>query len=325
MALFRLALALLGLPLFVFAALAAFWAFRQAGLDGAVLMLEFRRLGEYPELAALPVFAAAALMIDRASVPAELNRCADTQGALASVAIGLAAPGLTLLVFAAAAAILAPATAPEHADLLRAGLPAALGALSIALAIELLNGRLDFRTIQDQGRSALRFFWPAFALLLLLYLEWLNAITVAALLFTWSLKARRRRVAWDHIPKVFAEAAVRTMPSLLVLGLSLAASATWQHRVNWPGVVFDDFLTLAIGQGIVCLLSAAAAALTATMIRHSLAAMALIAPPAIVLAQTINLSLLLQGLGLAVAIALGTRTGVQRAGQNAPCLSEQAR
>jgi hypothetical protein len=156
-------------------------------------------------------------------------------------------------------------------------------------------------------------------LLSLLYLDWLNPFAVSALLLTWSLTAHGSRMEWKGVGNVLVEAAVRTMPSLLILGLSIALSAIWQHRLVLPAVVVDGSLTVGIGQGMVWLFGAAVAVITAAMLRHGLAAMALLAPPAVLLAQTIDLSLLLQGPGLAAAIALGTRIGINRADRRGSC------
>lgn len=312
MAILQFVLALLGLPLFVVAALGALWSFWHAGLDSTVIMLEFRRLAEFPALAALPLFTAVGLILQRESSVARVVRHARVLGPLSGLVPGLLSPGLTLLIFAAAAALLAPGTAPGHAELLQAGLPLVAIALAVVLVRRILSPSTTLKELRRDGLGALSLAWPAAVMLGLLYASWSSPLAVAALLLVWVVldpMMLRGRVRRTLAPELIVEAVVRSMPAVLVLGLTLAWVALWQHRLGLPGAGTDGALINGVIQISTWLLSVAAAALAGVLIRHALAAMALIAPPAIVLAQATALDLVTLGVGLAVATAVGTELG----------------
>lgn len=307
-------LALLGLPLFALVALSGLSAVRQAGLDEAAFMLEFSRLAEVPELAALPLLSAAGLMLARDPALARWVQRGQAQALVPSVVVSLAPPGLGLLVFAAAASLLVPGASPGHPELLQAGLIVAAIATTIvttililfALLTERIRGPLVPINLRREVRAVLGLVWPPAVLLCLLYVDWVSPIAVAALVFAWVALDQvvlRGRIALARVPELVVEAVVRTMPAVLILGLMVAAMALWQHRLGWPqgeGLVFALVIQTSAG---VC--SALAAVATGFLIGRGIAAMALIAPPAILLAQASDLDLVVQALVLTVALALG--------------------
>lgn len=68
------ALALVGVPLFVVLGAAALVATRAAELDPALLMVEFARLASSPNLVAIPLFVLAGTVLERGGAPARLVR-----------------------------------------------------------------------------------------------------------------------------------------------------------------------------------------------------------------------------------------------------------
>ncbi|NDY94826.1 hypothetical protein [Wenzhouxiangella limi] len=314
MAVLILALALIGLPLFAVAAFGALWAFRQAGLDSAVLMLEFHRLAEFPELAALPLLVAAGLMVQRDPAVAALLQRGDARSPLAVLLAGVIAPGLTLLVFAVAAAALVPVTAPNHAELLRAALPV----VAIALAVKLLSspGR---RNLPGVSGSALRVLVPPAILVGLFYAPGLNPIPVAALVLAWvalDSMVLRRQLGVAEIATIVIDAVVRSAPALLVLGLAIAWISVGQHRWVLPGDGSAGLVSNVLLQVAVWTFSAALTVIAGAMIRHPTVTMALLAPPGVLVAQASGLSLILQGLGMAIALSLADplRKSLRRSG-----------
>lgn len=310
MAILRLIFALVRLPLFALTALAVFWAFRQSGLDSTVLMLEFHRLSEFPELAALPLLSAAGLILARDPVVARVVRHSGGSRTFTALGCALVAPGMGLLVFATAGAILAPATAPGHPEFLRAALPVAGAVLAAASTMKLMDQSLNPGPVWRDWRDGIGRFWPAIAMASLFYGGWLNPVAVAALVLIWVLAVRLvrgDRTPWIHVARLFGAAAVRTMPAVLILGLSIAWASLWQHRRVLPLQTLDGSLSGGLAQTAIWLLCAAAAALLAIVVPNRLAVMALLAPPAILLAQASGLGLLVQGLGLAGSIALGAQ------------------
>ncbi|MFW5815357.1 MAG: hypothetical protein ACOCVP_00750 [Wenzhouxiangella sp.] len=301
-----LLLALIGLPLFALVALSGLSAFRQAGLDEAAFMLEFNRLAEVPELAVLPMFSAAGLILARDPRVARLVRCGQAQEAVSAVVLGLVAPGLGLLVFAAAAALLVPEGSPGHATLLRVGLLVAAIVSAFAFLTGRLSGPSGRADLRRQGRAALGVVWPPAALVGLLYVGWPNPIAVAALVFVWVTLDQavfRGRMSRAHVPELVVAGVVRTIPAVLILGLTIAATALWQHRLSWPqgeGVMFALISQTSAAAG-----SALVAVAAGFLISRAIAATALVAPGAILLAQASGLDLLVQGLVLSVAVALG--------------------
>lgn len=303
-------LALIGLPLFALVALGGMSAFRQLGLDEAALMLEFSRLAEVPELAALPLLSAAGLLLARDPAVARWVQRGQVQELLPTLVLGLAPPGFGLLIFTAASGLLVPEASPGHAELLRAGLLLAAVGMTIIIALAVLTQRLREplgpADLRREARAAPGLVWPPAVLLCLLYADWVSPIAVAALVFAWVALDQvvlRGRIALARVPELVVEAVVRTMPAVLTLGLMVAAMALWQHRLGWPqgeGVVFA--LIVQTGAGVCSALVAAAAGF---LIGRGLAAMALIAPPAILLAQASDLDLVVQALVLTVALALG--------------------
>ncbi len=308
MAILLLVLALIGLPLFAVAAVATLWAFRQAGLDSAVLMLEFHRLAEYPELAALPLLSAAGLILRLETPVAALLQRPEATGSSARMLADLLAPGTSLLVFAAACAILAPGTAPGHAELLRAGLlVAALVAMVVAATWGFRRSSRPGRLL-GQVKAVLGLAWPAAALVSLLYTGWLNPVTVAALVLAAVVLDSlllRPRMEWSQLPSLAMEGVIGTMPALLILGLAIAWVSIWPQGSMISGEWIDGVRSTGFGPPITWLVCAAMSVIAGIVIGNRLAAMALIAPPAILLAQASGLDLLFQGPGLVLALALG--------------------
>ncbi|SDE36899.1 TRAP transporter large permease [Desulfuromonas thiophila] len=89
-------LTLLGMPLFAVIGAAALWAFHLAGVDLAVVLIEFYRIAEMPVLLAIPLFTLAGYLLSESGAPARLV-------ALSQALLGWLPAGLALVALAASA------------------------------------------------------------------------------------------------------------------------------------------------------------------------------------------------------------------------------
>jgi tripartite ATP-independent transporter DctM subunit len=90
------ALALLGAPLFAVIAASALWGFYHAGIDPAVVAIEFYRIAEMPVLLAIPLFTFAGYLLSECHAPSRLVRLTRAllgwlPGGLAVVALAVCA------------------------------------------------------------------------------------------------------------------------------------------------------------------------------------------------------------------------------------------
>ncbi len=274
-----------------------------AGFDSLVLMLEFRRLAEFPILAAVPLWLLAWQLHCALARP---GAAAPAAGPWQALALALLAPGLMLLLYAVAAEALAPLQAPAYEQLLRAAL---LPALLAALVAGVLGGRPGRRA--GCSRLAVVGGWqgtPALGLLLLLYTGWLPAQALAALL-----------VGWLAVQAVLIQRRLR-LTELSVLAVQGTTAGGLTVLLFWLALVGSSFATdllpvqaLAVIAPVVLLVVMAAAGWwLGRLLNNELFAMAMLAAPAVVMGNAASVDPVWMGLALSSAIALGGWLGRDR-------------
>lgn len=286
-----------GLAAFCLAGALAWFAWQRAGFDSLVLMLEFRRLFEIPELAALPLLLVAQRLY--ADLQGGLPRPTRSNALLAGSML-LLAPGVVLLMFALAAAVLAPAFAPGHEQLLRAGLVPAL----ILMGAGLLSARLSGQRPRFPAPRRFIRQLPLLLLCGLFYTGWTDPASAAALLLSWVgagvvLYGRPRLAALSALPGQVVRAGAAGLPAVLWLGLMLSWAAATR---DMGGVFFGTALPVWMLLPVLVI----AGLTVGRALGSGLSAVALLAPPAILLALSAGLGLVTTGIVLTTSIVLGT-------------------
>ena len=280
---------------FVLAGLLAASAWWRAGFDSLVMLLEFRRLGEVPELAALPLLMVAYAMY------AQLKFSLPGTGSLQTarlVSVALLAPGSMLLLFAVAGAVLAPRLSPGYDQLLRAGLVPGLILGCIAI-LPALRGDGSIRSLPFARLSGRL---PLLLLLVLLYTHWVPPVTVAALLLTWvtaEFVLIYPRAGIVGALRLAVRAMAAGMPAVVVLGLMLSWAAVTQ------GQGFGLF-GQTLPAGLFWLVLTAMGLVGGWLLGDGYAGMGLLAAPAILLALASGVGLVPTAIVLTAAIALGS-------------------
>lgn len=217
-------LALVGLPLFAVLALISITLLRSIELEPILLLMEFQRLGELPELAAVP------LLIFAGTLLAASRRPKDWLGT-AALPASLLAPSLVLILYAVLAQHLILLVGPSPEDMFRAGLgPAMLWLILFGLMSRRIAQGLDPASVPGPGigQRLRSFSWelPVLgAILLGLYIGWVEILDAAVLMASWLLIVTlwvRRGVTWRQLPALVSAAMLHSAAVLLLLGMSLA-------------------------------------------------------------------------------------------------------
>lgn len=274
-----------------------------AGFDSLVLMLEFRRLAEFPILAAVPLWLLA-WQLHRAL--ARPDAAAPAARPWQALALALLAPGMMLLLYAVAAQALAPLQAPTYEQLLRAAL---LPALLAAVVAGVLGGKLRWSAVRS--RLTLVGGWqgtPALGLLVLLYAGWLPAQALAALLVGWLVVQTaliQRRLRLTELSVLAVQGTTAGGLTLLVFWLALVG-ASFAH----------DLLPVqalaAVAPVVLLVVMAASGWWLGRLLKNELCAMAILAAPAVVMGNAAGVDPVWMGLVLSSAIALGGWLGRDR-------------
>lgn len=306
----------LGLPIFASLAAAALLGYWRAGVDPLLLGMDFTRVVTLPELAALPLFIFAGLLVlsSRARVqPGGMTSSADHEfPELAATPVGLTAPSLPLIVYALVACQLAPRFQIQLVELYQQALvPLGLVVLMIAglawFGYQPLGLTLRSRQLTRELRQW-TWDWPLLPIVVGgLYLGWLPVVDAAVVAVVWLLMTRvalQRKLAFSAVLKLIVDAMAKTAGLCLLLGLSIAVAGVMndagiaQYGFGWPD---------ATVRGLVSLLFVASLLVLVGTVLDVLTGMILLAPIVILLA--LGNASLIDPSALGVLCVLGLQLG----------------